>query len=95
MLHTHTHTELFRYKIQVSTGTCPGAGTNANVYVILHGRDNHTGKIWLDNGRRTLLPGQCDEFDVTASDKVSPLETLTVGHDNSGLGPGWFLDKVQ
>lgn len=89
------HTELFPYKVQVSTGTCPGAGTNANVYIILHGRDSHTGKIWLDNGRRTFLPGQCDEFDVTASDRVSPIETLTVGHDNSGPGPGWFLEKVR
>ena len=77
------------------TGTCPGAGTNANVYIILHGRDNHSGKIWLDNGRRTFLPGQQDEFDIATNVRVFPLEMVTVGHDNSGPGPGWFLDKVQ
>ena len=90
----HTGTDLFPYKVQVLTGTCPGASTNANVYIVLHGLNNDTGKIWLDNGRRTFLLGQNDEFDVSSSVMVSPLEMVTVGHDNSGPGPGWFLDKV-
>lgn len=35
-----------------------------------------------------------DTFDI---EKRLPLGTLTkvrVGHDNTGIGPGWFLDKV-
>ena len=94
-LHNYfTNAEMFPYKLQLWTGSCPGAGTNANVYMILHGRDNHTEKMWLDNGQRTFLPGQKDEFDVTTTVRVSSLESLTVGHDNSGISPGWFLDKV-
>ena len=79
----YTCTESFPYKVQTLTGTCPGVGTNANVYIILHDRDNHSGQIWLDNGRRTFLPGQQDEFDTTANVRVFPLETVTIGHDNS------------
>ena len=26
---------------------------------------------------------------------VSPLEQVIVGHDNSGVGPRWFLEKVH
>lgn len=93
-MHAFIHIELFPYKVHVLTGTRPGAGTNANVYMILHGRDKHTGKIWLDNGQRSFLPGQNDEFEITTSVQVSPLESVTIGHDNSSPGPGWFLDKV-
>ena len=25
---------------------------------------------------------------------LSPLSSLEIGHDNSGLGPGWYLDQV-
>ena len=27
--------------------------------------------------------------------KLGRLERLRIGHDNSGFGPGWFLDKVS
>lgn len=25
---------------------------------------------------------------------LSPLDKVEIGHDNTGTGPGWFLDKV-
>ena len=25
---------------------------------------------------------------------VGPMKRVRIGHDNSGMGPGWFLDKV-
>ena len=61
---------------------------------MLHGRDKHSEKVWLDNRQRSFLPGQKDEFDVRVSVRVSSLESITTGHDNSGVSPGWFLDKV-
>ena len=76
------------------TSSQPGSGTNANVYLILHGRDSHSDKIWLDNGQRTFLSGQTDRFEVNTSRSFSPLEAVTVGHDNSGPSPGWFLNEV-
>ena len=34
-----------------------------------------------------------DEFFFEAS-ALGTLKRLRIGHDNSGVGPGWFLDKV-
>ena len=35
-----------------------------------------------------------DEF-VLQIPKLGRLERIRIGHDNSGFGPGWFLDKVS
>lgn len=35
-----------------------------------------------------------DEF-IIQCPKLGRLERLRVGHDNSGFGPGWYLDKVR
>ncbi len=86
----------YPYTVQVITGSRPGAGTNANVYVTLHGEGGRgdSGTLWLDGGGRTLRPGQTDSFSVTSPTLVSPLEMVTVGHDNSGVCPGWFLEGL-
>ena len=34
-----------------------------------------------------------DEFAIE-SPSLGKLQRLRIGHDNSGLSPGWFLDKV-
>lgn len=85
------------YFVTTETGDQPGAGTSANPYLILCGRDGvHSSKLILDNGRRSLSPGNTDNFRVKCSDRLlSPLETVIVGHDNSGPSPEWFLREVR
>ena len=34
-----------------------------------------------------------DEF-ILECDSVGRLERVQIGHDNSGLAPGWFLDTL-
>lgn len=34
-----------------------------------------------------------DEF-VIECPHLGPLHQIRIGHDNSGLGPGWYLDMV-
>ena len=82
------------YSLEVTTGSCPGAGTTANVYVQLHGNGSSSGRVWLQGSGRGFRAGQTDSFDVLSPCLVSPLETITVGHDNKGSEPGWFLEKV-
>lgn len=86
-----------RYRVTVSTGDRPGAGTSAGVFVVLCGgpKCETSGKLWLDNGQRALLPGQRDTFVVTSPKLVSPPQSLTVAHDNTGPSPGWFLEEVR
>ena len=83
------------YQVEVVTSRRAGAGTSAGVYVVMCGRDEATDKLWLDNGRRSLLAGQTDMFEVRTQTLVSPVESLTTGHDNSGPSPGWFLEEVS
>ena len=96
-IHTITSHTLtgYPYTLHITTGDRPGAATNANVYVVLHGREGESGKVWVESGRRSLLAGQTDRFEVCSPRLVSPLEQVTVGHDNSGVGPGWFLEQVR
>ena len=65
------------------------------MYVVLHGREGESGRVWVESGKRSLLAGQTDRFEVRSPRLVSPLEQVTVGHDNSGIGPGWFLEEVR
>ncbi len=83
------------YTIQVSTGDKANAETSAKVFVILYGGKNGeetSGKIWLPKGR--FLKGRTDIFNVEVGQMLSPLSRIDIGHDNSGPGPGWYLDKV-
>ena len=72
------------------------ADTSARVYVILFGGkkgEENSGKIWLDNGK--FDRGRTDIFNVEVAKALSPLSKIEIGHDNSGAGPGWYLDRVS
>ncbi|XP_075255415.1 lipoxygenase homology domain-containing protein 1-like isoform X2 [Convolutriloba macropyga] len=87
------------YLVSVKTGTVSGAGTDANVYIHLFGEEGDTGKMYL---RNTLSPhvknkfeqGRTDRFKLTSTN-IGKIERLRIGHDGSGMGSGWFLDKVE
>ena len=40
-----------------------------------------------------MFSSQVDQFDIEAV-KLQALEKIRVGHDGSGPGAGWFLDKI-
>ena len=84
------------YTIEVVTGNKSNAGTSAKVYIIMYGgKDGNqtSGKVWLHGGSFTR--GRTDVFDVEVADMLSPLSRIDIGHDNSGAGAGWFLDRVS
>lgn len=76
------------------TGHRPGATTTANVYIVLHGCHSDSGRLWLNGSGRSFASGSVDEFSVI-SDCVGGVESVRVGHDNSGPSPGWFLTQVS
>ena len=90
------HTVIHMYKVSVRTGRRPGAGTSANVHIVLCDKDGRdSGKLQLENQHRTLAPGQTDCFEVTTSKLLSPVESVSIGQDNTGASPGWFLEEVS
>ena len=44
--------------------------------------------------RPFALVHRSDEF-ILECPKLGRLERIRIGHDNSGFGPGWYLDKVR
>lgn len=81
------------YNISVYTGDRNNAGTNAQVYIVMHGEGVSSNKMFLNNGN--FKRASVDKFTIFAPITLCPLKTLVVGHDNTGHDPEWFLDKVN
>lgn len=83
------------YQIIVTTGNKSFAGTDANVYIQLHGRKGQeTPRLPLDDEKNNFEKGQIDVFKIESVD-VGPVSYVTIGHDDSGPGAGWYLDEVK
>jgi hypothetical protein len=87
---------LTTYEIVVTTGNVRGAGTDAQVYLTLFGKNGkQTQKLHLkdSNNKNPFEQNQTDKFTVKG-DSVGELTKLRIEHDNSGFASGWFLDRV-
>eukprot|EP00727_Mastigamoeba_balamuthi_P010665 m51a1_g6220 hypothetical protein (2032) ;mRNA; r:217273-223689 len=82
-----------KYAVSVTTGDARGAGTDARVFVTLFGTAGSSGKRALAGGKELFERGRTDRFEVECP-RLGELMSLFVEHDNSGLGPGWFLERV-
>lgn len=85
-----------KYVIQVYTGDISKAGTDANVYITVFGERGDTGVRQLTHSKthkNKFERGNMDEFEVEAVSLLE-LKKIRIGHDGSGFGAGWFLDKV-
>jgi hypothetical protein len=82
-----------KYRVTVHTGDKRGAGTDANVFIILHGEKGDSGKRKLESSGNNFERAKTDIFGIETFD-VGELTKVTVGHDGSGFGSGWFLDNV-
>ena len=82
----------------IVTGDARGAGTDSQVYVVLFGSEGRrTEKLHLKASKNHKNPferNQSDRF-VVRGDYVGDLVKMRIEHDNSGLAPGWFLDRVR
>ena len=93
-IHSSAQSWLAFYKIETWTGKVDGAGTDANVFITLFGNRGTTREISLDNPENNFEWGKWDEFRARARE-VGNIQKIRIRHDNSGRGPGWFLDKVR
>ena len=83
------------YVVTVVTGDRDNAATSANVFIVMYGGDDgnqSSGKIWLQGGK--FKRDRSDIFNIEVATMLSPLSRIDIGHDNSGPGAGWFLDRV-
>ncbi|XP_059165244.1 lipoxygenase homology domain-containing protein 1-like [Physella acuta] len=87
--------ELMDYKIRVRTGTVKSAGTDASIFIIMHGNRGSTDRIPLrDPDGRRFERGSLDYFTGT-TEFIGQLKSITIGHNNGGWQAGWFLEDVR
>lgn len=76
------------YKITVKTSDLRGAGTNANVYIVLFGENGDSGELHLKDTENGENPFQRNQFDSFVFKNILTLGQMTkcrVWHDNKGL----------
>ncbi|NWX24982.1 LOXH1 protein, partial [Aegotheles bennettii] len=88
---------LTEYTIKVYTGDKRGAGTDANVHIILFGNEDKTEIFQLSQSLEHQDPferGKVDTFKIKTK-KIGSLHSIEIGHDGKGFASGWFLEKVE
>ncbi|XP_044862525.1 lipoxygenase homology domain-containing protein 1-like isoform X2 [Mauremys mutica] len=88
---------LVEYIIKVYTGDKKGAGTDANVHVILFGDEDSSELVQLTKPLEHQDPferGKSDIFRIKTK-SLGRLRSIEIGHDGKGFASGWFLEKVE
>ncbi|KAA8578774.1 hypothetical protein FQN60_009195 [Etheostoma spectabile] len=97
-LQTELYTPFVPYEIKIFTSDVFGAGTDADVFIVLYGRNAvcTQQKSLCVNKRERLMyfeRGAEDMFIVELEDVGDLIEKIRIGHDNRGVNPGWHLDR--
>ncbi|MBN1469336.1 MAG: hypothetical protein JXM74_06685 [Fusobacteriaceae bacterium] len=87
--------ELDYFQIKVKTGNVEKAGTDANVYITLKDSKGNFEKLIVDSIYDDFEKNQEDIFYYVPRKKLEDITNITVGHDNSGSKPGWFLENIK
>jgi len=83
-------------RVTVITGRVSGAGTDAAVQVTLHSAGLSAGPYTLDTpDHNDFEYGQRDSYLVYPAIRLDDLTSLDISHDNSGDGPGWYLERIE
>ncbi|KAK9824333.1 hypothetical protein WJX72_009517 [[Myrmecia] bisecta] len=82
------------YEVTVATSDIRGAGTDANVMLVVFGAAGHTPELRLDSHKNNFERGRSDVFTLRAPD-VGPIDHIKIGQDQTGPAPGWHLDRVE
>ncbi|XP_067839158.1 lipoxygenase homology domain-containing protein 1-like [Heptranchias perlo] len=85
--------KLINYEVEVHTGDISGAGTDAKVFIQIYGEHGKTELISLRSRSDNFERGATELYKIEAMN-VGKLIKLRIGHDGSGVAPGWFLESV-
>ncbi|KAL4660900.1 lipoxygenase homology domain-containing protein 1-like [Arapaima gigas] len=82
-----------KYVVSIFTSDVKGSGTDADVFINIFGENGNTGERILDNDKDNFEKGTEDKFTIEAPN-VGTIRKITIGHNNKGSSPGWFVEKV-
>ena len=83
------------YAVRVRTGVRFNSGTAARVYVTLQGNRGASQEYKLQSPDNDFQRGALDTFRVSMKEDIGDLQEIRIRHDNFGLWPGWYLERVQ
>ncbi|XP_068933675.1 lipoxygenase homology domain-containing protein 1 isoform X3 [Petaurus breviceps papuanus] len=85
------------YTVTVKTSNVFGAGTDANVFIIIFGENGDSGTLPLKRSKNfnKFERNGTDTFSFTDMLSLGHLCKLRVWHDNKGLFPGWHLNYID
>ncbi|XP_075323805.1 LOW QUALITY PROTEIN: lipoxygenase homology domain-containing protein 1 [Odontesthes bonariensis] len=85
------------YIIQVQTSDVGGAGTDANVFLVVFGEYGDTGTMPLkeSTNRNKFERKMKDVFRFPDMLSLGELSKVRVWHDNKGPAPGWHLEYID
>ncbi|XP_071750893.2 lipoxygenase homology domain-containing protein 1 [Centroberyx gerrardi] len=99
-LQTELYMPFVPYEIKIYTSDVFGAGTDADVFIVLYGRKGvctQQKHLCVNKRERRLFfeRGAEDMFIVELEDVGDVIEKIRIGHDNRGSNPGWHLDRAE
>ncbi|XP_004422559.1 PREDICTED: lipoxygenase homology domain-containing protein 1 isoform X1 [Ceratotherium simum simum] len=85
------------YTVSVKTSDILGAGTDANVFIIIFGENGDSGILPLKQSANwnKFERNNTDTFNFSNMLSLGHLCKLRVWHDNKGIFPGWHLSYVD
>lgn len=84
------------YPVTIKTGDRSGAGTDANVYIQIHGDLGSTSRPTLDkSGYDDFERNDQDTYNVWSDVNIGIPERVDIGHDDANAGSAWYLDWVK
>lgn len=85
------------YEVKIKTGDKKGAGTDANVTLVLLGNDGKVTKpaalanwLWNDFER-----GQLDVFGIQDDTDISEVLEIKIRRDKAGIFSDWFVEYIE
>nr|XP_060615637.1 lipoxygenase homology domain-containing protein 1-like [Anolis sagrei ordinatus] len=82
------------YEVVTVTGDIRGAGTDANVFVILFGEFGITPKVHLTSKSCSAFERSKTDVFRVRTNNVGTIKKIRIEHDNTSMSPSWYLDRV-
>jgi hypothetical protein len=83
-------------EITVKTSDVSGAGTDANVYIIVYGTNGNSGEHRLNGyiSGNAFESGDTDVVTLTGITDIGEITSIKIRHDNKYAGAGWHLSYI-
>ncbi|XP_039084794.1 lipoxygenase homology domain-containing protein 1 isoform X3 [Hyaena hyaena] len=85
------------YTVSVKTSDILGAGTDANVFIVIFGENGDSGTLALKQSANwnKFERNNTDTFNFSDMLSLGHLCKLRVWHDNKGIFPGWHVSYID